>query len=225
VPYPVPQALTKDGIKEVVEQYVRAARNAMEAGFDGVEIHSANGYLLEQFIKSGSNKRTDDYGGSIEARCRFPLEVVDAVVAEVGADKVGIRMSPFSIFNNAIDDTPYTTYMYMVEQLNHRKLAYIHMVEPSITGDNDHADEGTYTLQPFRQVWRNAFLVAGGYTAETGANALTKGHADVVVYGRLFLANPDLPKRFQLGAPLNEPNRETFYTPGLEGYLDYPFLK
>lgn len=229
--YPVPRELAVPEIKEIVSQFAAAAKNALAAGFDGVELHGANGYLSEQFMKSSTNKRTDEYGGSIEKRCRFTLEVVDAMVEAVGAEKVGIRLSPFADFLDAVDDTPYATYVYLIEQLNKRKLAYVHMIEGRITAAAKQEDLVTdhephrQTLDPFRKVWDGLFLAAGGYTAKSGAEAIASGHADLIVYGRWWLANPDLPKRFKLGAPLNKYDRATFYSPGMEGYLDYPYLE
>mmetsp|Transcript_5714 Transcript_5714/g.9921 ORF Transcript_5714/g.9921 Transcript_5714/m.9921 type:complete len:407 (+) Transcript_5714:96-1316(+) len=221
--HPVPKALDIPGIKGHVEAFRVGARNAIDAGFDGVEIHGANGYLIDQFTKSSTNLRTDAYGGSIEARCKFALEVVDAVVAEVGADRVGLRLSPFTDFNGATDATVYATFMFLVEQVNKRGLAYLHMIESRANGVEDQADCGT--LAPFRAVCTSPFITAGSFKAESGAAAVAGGQADMVAYGRQWIANPDLPKRFQLGAPLNKYDRDTFYTQGLNGYTDYPTLE
>lgn len=221
--HPVPQALDKEGIKAKVQAFRTAARNAIEAGFDGVEIHAANGYLIDQFTKSSSNKRTDEYGGCIENRCRFALEIAQAVAEEVGADRVGIRLAPFTTVLGCRDDTPYATFTYLLEQLNKHGLAYVHVVEPRINGVTE--VQTMATLKPFRAVFSGPFIAAGGHTRETGVRAVATGHADLVAYGRLWIATPDLPKRFLLNAPLNKYDRSTFYTHDNVGYLDYPFLE
>ncbi|GLI60109.1 hypothetical protein VaNZ11_002155 [Volvox africanus] len=224
-PYVRPRAATKEDIRRVVGEYARAARNAVEeAGFDGVEIHGANGYLIDQFLKDSINDRTDEYGGSIENRCRFALEVVEAVVEAVGADRVGIRITPFTGFLDALDSTPYATHTYLVEKLNKYGLSYVHMVEPRIQGVIE-LDRSPDSLEPFRRVYKGTFIAAGGFKADTGAAAVARGHADLVAYGRTYLANPDFHKRFLLHAPLNQYDRDTFYSPGMEGYLDYPTLE
>ncbi|GLC42802.1 hypothetical protein PLESTB_001419400 [Pleodorina starrii] len=223
--YTAPRPATREEIKRVVGEYARAAKNAIEvAGFDGVEIHGANGYFIDQFIKDSVNDRTDEYGGSIENRCRFALEVVEAVVNAVGADRVGIRISPFTTFLDALDSTPYATHVYLVEKLNAYGLSYVHMVEPRVLGVID-LDSSPDSLAPFRRVYKGTFITAGGFKAENGAEALADGEADLVAYGRWYLANPDLHKRFLLHAPLNKYDRDTFYSPGMEGYLDYPTLE
>ncbi|KXZ53522.1 hypothetical protein GPECTOR_7g972 [Gonium pectorale] len=224
-PYPAPRAATHEEIKQAVADYARAAKNAVEvAGFDGVEIHGANGYLIDQFIKDSINDRTDEYGGPIENRARFALEVVEAVCEAVGADRVGLRLSPFTGFLDALDSTPYATHTYLAEKLNAFGLAYLHMVEPRIVGiveSGNHAD----SLEPFRRAYQGTFIAAGGYKADSGAAAVASGHADLVAYGRWYLANPDFHKRALLHAPLNKYDRDTFYSSGMEGYLDYPTLE
>ncbi|KAF5840121.1 hypothetical protein DUNSADRAFT_17722 [Dunaliella salina] len=222
--YPVPTALNKQGIKDKVQAFRVAARNAIEAGFNGVELHAANGYLIDQFTKDGVNKRTDEYGGSLENRCKFALEVVAAVVEEIGPERVGIRLSPFATFLDAIDSTPYATFVYLVEKLSATfpNMAYLHMVEPRADG-HDILEDCPLSLTPFRKVWKGPFIVSGGYTRESGAAAVESGEADFVAYGRLWLSNPDLPLRFKQGAELNPYDRNTFYTHGKEGYIDYPF--
>ncbi|XP_059590569.1 12-oxophytodienoate reductase 2-like [Vitis vinifera] len=220
-----PRRLTTDEIPQVVKDFRLAARNAIEAGFDGVEIHGAHGYLLDQFMKDQVNDRTDKYGGSLENRCRFPLEVVEAVVDEIGADKVGIRLSPFATYAEAGDSNPRALGLYMAESLNKYGLLYCHMVEPRMKTLGEKS-ECAHSLLPMRKAFNGTFLVAGGYDREDGNNAVAENRADLVVYGRWFLANPDLPKRFALNAPLNKYNRETFYTPDpIVGYTDYPFLE
>ncbi|KAG2436722.1 hypothetical protein HXX76_006246 [Chlamydomonas incerta] len=215
---------TREDIKRIVQEYAAAAVAAIEvAGFDGVEIHGANGYLIDQFIKDSVNDRTDEYGGSIENRCRFALEVVEAVVAAVGADRVGIRLSPFTNFLDAADSTPYGTHVYLCEQLNRHGLAYLHMVEPRMAGNEERAT--VETLLPFRAVWKGAFIAAGGFRPATGAQAVAAAHCDLVAYGRWYLANPDFHKCILLGAPLNPYHRDTFYSGGTEGYTDYLTLE
>ncbi|PON59772.1 NADH:flavin oxidoreductase/NADH oxidase, N-terminal [Trema orientale] len=220
-----PRRLRTDEIPLVVNDFRLAARNAIEAGFDGVEIHGAHGYLIDQFLKDQVNDRTDKYGGSLENRCRFALEVVEAVVDEIGADRVGIRLSPFAEYNDAKDSNPEALGLYMAKALNKYGILYCHMVEPRIK-DSMEARETHYSLVPMRNAFKGTFIVAGAYTRQDGNEAIAENRADLVAYGRLFLANPDLPKRFELNAPLNKYNRNTFYTPHpVIGYTDYPFLE
>eukprot|EP00891_Asterochloris_glomerata_P004653 jgi/Astpho2/4653/Aster-00219 len=225
-PYPEPQALTKEGIQELVHDYRQAARNSINAGFDGVEIHSANGYVLEEFIKDSSNKRTDEYGGSEANRCRVVLEVVEAVTNEIGADRVGIRFSPYSTFGDINDSNPNHTYGYLTEQLNKYGLAYVHFVEPRIAGNQDkEVTEEGHDLSIFRKKFQGTFIAAGGFNRETAIDAVKSGHADLICFGRKYLSNPDLPKRFKKNTELNPYNRDTFYTQDpVKGYTDYPFL-
>jgi 12-oxophytodienoic acid reductase len=224
--FSVPRELKTEELPQIVDQFVVGARNSLAAGFDGVEIHGAHGYLLEEFLKKSTNQRTDQYGGSVENRCRLVLEVVDAVIKEVGPGKAGIRLSPFTKFMDSHTDDPYDVYGYLVEQLNSRDLAYVHFVEPRI---NEYMGGGlakdTDSIAPFRKAWKGVFLAAGGYDRETGNKAVAEGHADLIVYGRHWIANPDLPERFRLEAPLNKYDRSTFYTSDQKvGYTDYPFL-
>ena len=194
-------------------------------GFDGVEIHGAHGYLLDQFLKDEANDRTDKYGGSLENRCRFPLEVVEAVVNEIGADKVGMRISPFSDYLEAGDSNSRALGLYMAESLNKFRLLYCHMIEPRMKTLAEKT-ECPESLEPMRKAFGGTFIVAGGYGREDGNKAMAENHADMVAFGRLFLANPDLPKRFELNAPLNKYIRELFYAPEpVLGYTDYPFLE
>lgn len=225
-PHSKPKALDKAGIAKVVDDFRQAARNAMDAGFNGVEIHGANGYIIDQFIKPKPNDRTDEYGGSIENRCRFCLEVVKAVTDEVGADKVGIRLSPYGEFGDVADDKPNATNRYLTDQLNKFGLAYLHMVEPRIAGNTevDVTDE-TYNLAQFRKLYNGTFIAAGGYNRERAIQSLKLDHADLICFGRHYLSNPDLPKRFREHAELNKYNRDTFYTSNDAGYIDYPFLE
>ncbi|KAG6751042.1 hypothetical protein POTOM_045559 [Populus tomentosa] len=220
-----PRRLRTDEIPQIVNDFRIAARNAIEAGFDGVEIHGAHGYLIDQFMKDQVNNRTDQYGGSLGNRCRFPLEIVEAIANEIGSDKVGIRLSPHVNYMESEDSDPEALGLYMVKSLNKYGIAYCHMVEPrmKIGAGNPKFSE---SLLPMRKAFNNTFIVAGGYDREDGNKALEENRADLVAYGRLFLANPDLPRRFELDAPLNKYNRETFYTHDpVVGYTDYPFLE
>jgi N-ethylmaleimide reductase len=218
---PVPHALTPDEIAEVVAQFRRGAANAIRAGFDGVEIHGANGYLVDQFLRDGANQRTDAYGGSVENRCRFALEVVDAVVAEIGAGRVGIRLSPVSPANGLSDSQPQAVFTHLVEQLNQRGIAFIHFVEGATGGTRDLAG---FDFAWARQAFQGTYIANNGYTRDMALDAVASGHADAVAFGRAFLANPDLVTRLKLDAPLNAPNPQTFYAPGPGGYIDYPTL-
>ncbi|PIA36370.1 hypothetical protein AQUCO_03400335v1 [Aquilegia coerulea] len=194
-------------------------------GFDGVEIHGAHGYLLEQFLKNHDNDRTDIYGSTLENRCRFPLEVVEAVVNEIGADRVGMRLSPFSNYMESGYSNPEALGLYMAESLNKYGILYCHMIEPKmkLLGEKF---ETLQSLLPMRKAFKGTFIVVGGYTREDGNKAIADDYADLVAYGRWFLANPDLPKRFELDAPLNNYNKETFYlSDPVRGYVDYPFLE
>lgn len=217
VPASQPEALDLQGIAQVTEQFRLAARNAIEAGFDGVEIHAANGYLLEQFINPALNKRDDGYGGqTLESRSRLTLEIVDAVAAEIGAGKVGIRLSPF----NQIGDMPLyeqtaETYLYLASALNQRAIAYVHLaLTPQIYVSR--------LLEQFRQVWRGTLIIAGGLSADEANQMLTDGAADLVAFGSAFISNPDLVERIKFGWPWAEVKRSSFYGGGAEGYTDYP---
>ncbi|KAL0021784.1 hypothetical protein WJX79_010845 [Trebouxia sp. C0005] len=224
-PYPIPTALDKAGIAEMVDVFRQAARNAIDAGFDGVEVHGANGYLIDQFIKPKPNQRTDEYGGSVQNRCRFALEVIQAVVEEAGADRVGLRLSAFQEFGDVADPDPYATNKYLIKEINRFNLAYLHMVEPRASGAEDTAGQfEDQDLSPFRKLFNGPFMAAGGYNRERAIAALKQDHADLITFGRHYLANPDLPRRFRESAPLNKYDRATFYGGDDKGYTDYPFL-
>ncbi|KAI7902616.1 uncharacterized protein BX663DRAFT_509872 [Cokeromyces recurvatus] len=228
LPQEKPRALTIPEIKSLIQDYRQAALNAMEAGFDGVEIHSANGYLLDQFINTSSNKRTDMYGGSIENRCRLPLEVVDAVVETIGAERTAIRFSPWSGFQDMEDATPYETWGYLVKSLQekHSNLAFLDFIEPRADFTADSYDNKSDTLDPFRKAWKGPFISAGGYTYNTQAAFDTaEKTGNMIGFGRLFISNPDLVERLRHGWPLNKYDRSTFYTHDAKGYTDYPFYK
>ena len=219
-----PRALEKNEISEIVEQFRFCAENASSAGFDGVELHGAFGYLIDQFLQDGSNQRTDEYGGSIENRARFLLEVVEAVSSVWGADRVGIKLSPSNTFYGMVDSNPQATFSYVLEALNPLGLAYVHLMEPNEI-DLKNRDGINPVIPLFRPIYQGTLIGNGNYTQETANAALAKGDVDLVSFGKLFLANPDLPERFRLNAPLNEPDPRTFYGSGEKGYTDYPFLE
>ncbi|KAK4570810.1 hypothetical protein RGQ29_029602 [Quercus rubra] len=225
VDFTPPRRLRIEETPQIVNDFRLAARNAIEAGFDGVEIHGAHGYLIDQFMKDQVNDRTDQYGGSLENRCRFALEIVEAISNEIGADRVGIRLSPFADCMESEDSNPKSLGLYMAESLNKYEILYCHMVEPRMKTVGEKS-KCPHSLVPMRKAFKGSFLVAGGYDREDGNKAIAENRADLVVYGRLFLANPDLPKRFKLNSPLNKYNRDTFYTSDpVLGYSDYPFLE
>ncbi|MED6119235.1 12-oxophytodienoate reductase 1 [Stylosanthes scabra] len=224
--YPPPRRLRTDEIPHIINHFVVAARNAIQAGFDGVEIHGANGYLLDQFLKDKVNDRDDEYGGTLENRCRFPLQVAEAVAKEIGADKVGFRLSPFSDYCDCGDSDPLALGIHMAKSLGQLGILYCHVIEPRMVTMLDKSETVKDTLLPIRKAFNGTFIVAGGYNRSDGNKVLASGGADLVAYGRLFLANPDLPKRFQLDADLNKADRSTFYTHDpVVGYTDYPFLQ
>jgi hypothetical protein len=214
-PYPVPRALTLAEIPGIIEAYRKGAQNAREAGFDAVEIHGANGYLLDQFLQDGSNKRTDQYGGSIENRARLMLEVTDAVVSVWGAGRVGMHLAPRGDAQSMGDSNPAATFGYIARELGKCKIAFICARE--------HLGEGRIGPQ-LKEAFGGVYIANEGFTKETAEQVLAAGEADAVVFGKLFLANPDLPERFRLNAPLNTPRPDTFYGQGPEGYTDYPGL-
>ncbi|MCX2525222.1 alkene reductase [Larsenimonas rhizosphaerae] len=218
-----PRAIETDEIPALIDEYRQAAVRAKRAGFDMVEVHAANAYLLQQFMATGSNQRTDQYGGSIENRARLPLEVVDAVSEVFGPGRVGIRLSPFIEIFGLTDEQPEEMAFYMAEEVNRRGIAYLHINEPDWAGDDIHLTD------EFRQAMRDRFsrgalFFCGHYTAERADDTITRGIADAAVFGRPFIANPDLPERFRREASLTEPDPETFYGGAEKGYTDYPFL-
>lgn len=220
---PTPRALETGEIPGIVEEFRQAARNAQAAGFDGIEVHGANGYLLDQFLEDGTNQRTDQYGGSLENRARLLFEVIDAVTQVWGSDRVGVRLSPGGTFNDMCDCHPQETFGYAVRGLASRNLAYLHLIEPSA----QHGEHAMPDLSAkfFRPIYPGTLIVASGYTRERANAVLQAELADLVAFGQLFLANPDLVDRFKGGAPLNPPNPATFYGGGAEGYIDYPTLQ
>src|SRR4051812_46543679 len=223
--YETPRALETSEIPGVVDAYRQAAKNALLAGFDGVEIHGANGYLIEQFLQSHTNLRTDQYGGSIENRSRFLMEVTKAVVEVWGAERVGLRLSPYGIANGSGESDPMPLYTYVVQQLNPLGLAYLHFIEPRSSGagraEVNHQNVPS-AMVLFRPIWKGVLISAGGFTGETANAAIEAGHADAIAFGRIFISNPDLPRRLQRGYKLTPYNRATFYGGDVAGYTDYP---
>ena len=243
-----PKSLTVEEIRDLVQEFAGAARRAQEAGFDGVEIHGANGYLLDQFLHDNVNVRNDAYGGNIEKRCRFPLEVIKAVTDVLGADKVGIRLSPYNYFQDTRDSNPIEHWSYLCEQIaampQENRLSYVHMVEPRFDEVLDETAKmnslgsstkavvsiKTPSLTPFRHILAKGgikFLAAGNFNRDNAAPKLDSGDADAIIFGRWFIANPDLPRRLAEGLPLNPYDRNTFYgaDPPSKGYVDYPFFE
>lgn len=218
--YSKPRALDASELPGIVEDFRRGAQNAKDAGFDGVEIHGANGYLLDQFTRDGTNKRADSYGGSLANRLRFPLEVVDAVVSVWGPERVGYRLSPYFTGHSMSDSNPLATFSQLTDELNKRKLGYIHVV--------DGAKASQRITPVLRELFDGTYIVAEGFDAESGQDALARDEADLVAYGKPFISNPDLPERYKDKAKLNEWNAATFYAPGPkgdgDGYVTYPAL-
>lgn len=226
-PHPVARALETSEIPGIVEDYRIAAERAMDAGFDGVEVHSANGYLLEQFLSDRANLRTDQYGGAVESRARFLMEVVEAVIGIWGPGRVGVRISPSNKANNIDFADRWGTFSYVFQQLDHFPLAYVHMVEPRVNDNVDAVSQFDLPSSRFRKLLTGdiRLISAGGHNRDTAIQTLTNGDADFVAFGRSFIANPDLPERLEEDAPLSPYDRSTFYGGSEKGYIDYPTLK
>ncbi|XP_073052408.1 12-oxophytodienoate reductase 3-like [Primulina eburnea] len=236
--YPKPRKLETREIPELVQHYRQAALNAIEAGFDGIEIHGAHGYLIDQFLKNGINERTDAYGGSLENRCKFLTQVVQATVSAIGADRVGVRISPAIDHLDAMDSNPLTLGLAVVERLNKiqtdhgSKLVYLHVTQPRYTaygqtesGRPGSVEEEAQFMRTWRRAYKGTFICSGGFTRQLGIEAVAQDDADLVAYGRFFISNPDLVKRLEINAPLTKYIRATFYTHDpVVGYTDYPFL-
>jgi N-ethylmaleimide reductase len=217
-----PKALSLDEVRATVEDYADAARNAMAAGFDGVEVHAANGYLIHQFLASNTNQRDDAYGGDLARRCRFLSEVMEAVLGEVPPGRVGVRLSPLFGLNGIADADPAETHGHVAAHLNDLKIAYLHIADTDVMGG---AAPKMAAMLPFtRPHFRGPLMLNGAFDPERAAQAISSGDADLVAFGRLYLANPDLPARIRHGGPYNEPDPATFYGGGAEGYIDYPAL-
>jgi N-ethylmaleimide reductase len=218
-----PQAMTTDEIESTIEEYVTAAKSAILAGFDGIELHAANGYLIEQFINPGTNQRTDEYGGDIPARGRFLLEIAVKAAAEIGKDKIGVRFSPYGAFNDMpVYDEVDATYAYLAEKLNDLGILYLHVL--------DHSSMGAPPVpqavkDSMRSIFKNDIILCGGFDQEKAEAALENGSADLIAFGKPFVSNPDLVKRLEIGSELVQPDFTTLYTPGTKGYSDYPPLQ
>ncbi|MGI2031620.1 alkene reductase [Rhizobium panacihumi] len=225
-----PRALELSEIPGIVDDFRKGARAAIEAGFDGVEIHGANGYLIDQFLKTGANQRTDDYGGSIENRTRFLLEIVDAVVSEIGGGRTGLRLSPVTPANNITEQDPQPLFHHVAQELGKRDLSFIHVIEGATGGPRDFTQgDGPFDYHAMKAAYRaaggkGAWMVNNGYDGQSAKAAVESGYADVVAFGRSFIANPDLVDRLKTGAPLNTPDVSTFNGGGAKGYTDYPVL-
>lgn len=227
VPFETPRALETSELKGVVADYKNAAKNAKDANFDGVEVHGANGYLLDQFLQDGSNQRTDNYGGSIANRARLLLEVVDEVAKIWGYDRVGVRLSPYGTFNDMKDSDPIALFGYVLEELEKRKIAYIHLIEPRATsagGSDAIENNAPETCDIFRKKFSGVLISAGGYNPQNAQETIKNGKADAIAFGRHYISNPDLVERIKQNAQLNKYNRATFYGGGEKGYTDYAFL-
>jgi N-ethylmaleimide reductase len=224
---PTPRALESSEIPALIETFSKAAANAMAAGFDGIEIQGANGHLIDQFLCDGSNQRTDAYGGSIVGRARFLLEIVDSIIDVVGADHLGVRLSPYGRYGGISDSDPMALFSHVAGELSRRRIAYLHLIEASASeigiSDDLHANAPNNAAL-FRPAFLGALISAGAYTPESGEFALEGGAADAITFGRLFIANPDLVARLRQGASLNAPDRATFYGGAARGYTDYPTL-
>ena len=225
--YEVPKAMRLEDIARLLKEFELAARNAKAAGFDGIEIHSANGYLLDQFLQDKTNQRNDQYGGSIENRLRLLGEVIESVSKVFTSDRVGVRLSPYGTFNDMSDSDPVALFTAAIHKLNTYGLAYVHMIEPRATsagGGEQVNEDAPITSELFRKAYQGKFITAGGYDQAMGEKVLEEGMADAVAYGRLYISNPDLMERFEKNAPLNPYNRATFYGGAEVGYTDYPTL-
>jgi N-ethylmaleimide reductase len=222
-----PRALNIDEMPYIVAQYQRAARNAQAADFDGVEIHAANGYLLDQFIETGTNRRTDAYGGPVENRARLLFEVAEALMPIWGPDRIGVRISPMGKLNDIHDDNPEATFSYVAERLSDYGFAYLHMVNPALErmqNGQEPDPKAMNVVRLIRKKYKGTLIVAGGFQADAAAQWLREGLADLIAFGRKFIANPDLPERLREGAPLNVDDPTTYYGGGEKGYTDYPSL-
>jgi N-ethylmaleimide reductase len=222
-PFSMPRALELDEIPGIIEEFRLGAERALRAGFDGVEIHGANGYLPDQFLQDGTNKRTDEYGGPIENRARFILEIIQAAISVWGADRVGVRISPSSTYGSMSDSDPQATFGYVTTELDRLGIAYLHVVEPRIKGTEDVAHgEAAIGAQHLRRKFSRTLIAAGGFTPTSAEAIVAFGDTDLVAFGRHFIANPDLPERIRRGLPLTRYDRSTFYGGDARGYTDYP---
>src|SRR5918996_777614 len=223
VPFSIPRALELHEIPGIIEEFRAGAERALRAGFDGVEIHGANGYLPDQFLQDGSNKRTDEYGGPIENRARFLLEVAEGAVSVWGADRVGVRIAPSGTYGSMSDSDPAATFGYVASELDRLGIAYLHVVEPRIKGIEEVAKgQAPIAAQHLRPKFSRTLIAAGGFAPDSAEAVVAAGDADLVAFGRHFISNPDLPERLRHGLPLNRYDRSTFYGGDARGYIDYP---
>ncbi len=222
-----PKELTKREIQNIVFDYKNATINAKDSGFDGVEIHAANGYLIDQFLQNNSNKRGDEYGGSLSNRCRFLIDIIDEVSKIFSSTRIGVRLSPYGTFNDMNDNNPGQLFQYILSQLSKKNLAYIHLIEPRAgAGKTDNNIEGSPdVISNFRDYYKGFLISAGGYDPVSAFEAIKNELSDAIAFGRLFIANPDLPERIESGYYLNKYDRKTFYVGGKKGYTDYPIIK
>jgi N-ethylmaleimide reductase len=221
----MPRAVEPAEIRGIVEQFRYGAVLAKEAGFDGIELHAANGYIFDQFLQDGTNHRTDAYGGSIENRARLLFDTLDAVTAVWGPGRVAVRLAPSGTYGTMSDSDPHATFGYVVKRLNDYSLAYLHVIEPRIRGIEDvDASESDFSSKDARRLFKGTIVAAGGFTPESAEQIIQDGHADLVAFGRMFISNPDLPERLRTGAPLNRYDRSTFYGGDARGYTDYSSL-
>ncbi|MCD4788631.1 MAG: alkene reductase [Bacteroidales bacterium] len=225
-PFVTPRALNTDEIPGIINDFKNASENAIEAGFDGVEIHGANGYLLDQFLHDGSNIRTDNYGGSIRNRSRLLMEVTQAISKTIGSERVGVRLSPSGIYKDMIDSNPVKLYESIITQLSHFQIAYLHLLEPLVLlePEKEYSRYLKVITPHFRKFYKGTLITNCGYDFKSGNKIIEDGHADLVAFGKLFISNPDLVERFATGAPLNPWDEDTFYYGGGKGYIDYPLL-
>ena len=224
-----PRALEINEIKETIQDYANAAENAITAGFDGVEIHGANGYLIDEFICDGSNQRTDEYGGSIENRCRFALEVVEAIVDRIGNKKVGIKLSPSGTFNSMYDSTSIETFSYLINKLNEYDLSYLHLAEHynpvgKVYPIPEHYLQEGEVIKYYRKIYNGIIIGNSGFDKEKAEKYIKNKYCDLIAFGKLYISNPDLPYKFRNNLPLTDWDTTTFYTDTEKGYIDYPFL-
>jgi N-ethylmaleimide reductase len=226
VPTTLNRALTTAEVREQVKDFINAAKMTKAAGFDGIELHAANGYLVDQFLQDGTNQRTDEYGGTIENRVRFLLEIVTGMTAVWGDDRVGVRLAPSGSFGNMYDSDPIALFSYAISKLNQFKLAYLHLIEPRIKGSYEvEGDQTPVASVRFREIFKGTIISAGGFKPDTAEAIIENGDADLVAFGRYFISNPDLVKRIEDGLPLNNYDRDSFYGGNEHGYTDYPFYK
>ena len=222
--YETPRIMTIDEIYKTISDFGRGAKNAIEAGFDGVEIHGAHAYLIDQFIMDGTNKRQDEFGGSIENRSKFLFLVIEEILKNISSEKVGLRLSPKAVKVDASDSNPEKTYGYIINKLNDYNLAYLHISE--MMSPETRLNKPEKSIIPFyRKIFKGALISCGGHSLESATRMLENNEADLIAFGKPFISNPDLVERFQKGAPLNEPDKSTFYHGGAKGYLDYPLME